>query len=85
MLEDMNPPQKVAKCGFVRMREGLDGDDQHHLDNAMVNPEWSSLALAKALSDRGVRISYAVLYRHRKKSCSCYMNGETFARESSTS
>jgi hypothetical protein len=85
MLEDLKPPEKVPTCGFVRLRQGLDGDDQHRLDEAMVSAEWSSLALAKALSERGLRISYAVLYRHRKKTCSCYMNGETFARESATS
>lgn len=72
MLEDLKPPEKPKRCGVLTVRATLDGDDQHRLDEAIASPEWSTHALALAFADRGVRISYQVLYRHRAKQCACF-------------
>lgn len=72
MLEDLTPPKKIRRCGVRTTRGTLDADDQKRLDDAIASPEWSTHALALAFADRGVRISYQVLYRHRAKQCACF-------------
>ena len=72
MLEDLKPPEYVTPCAIRTMLEKLDEADQRILLDALANPEaWGNSALAKALTDRGLRISEKPIRKHRNKLCSC--------------
>ncbi len=74
MLEGLTPPKKVHSCGVARTRDGLAEADRSIFDDALLSEEWSTLGLSKALAERGLGMSYAVLYRHRNRNCSCFVN-----------
>ena len=72
MLEDLKPPEYVTPCAIRTMLEKLDEADQRILLDALANSEaWGNSALAKALTDRGLRISEKPIRKHRNKLCSC--------------
>lgn len=73
MLEDMVPPSKNVRCKMGRIYDSLDEKDQGILDKALATPDvWSSKALARELTNRGLAITEGPLGLHRSKSCGCY-------------
>ena len=73
MLEDMVPPSKSARCKMGRIYDAVEDKDQQVLDKAFVSFEvWSSKALARELTNRGLAITEGPLALHRTKSCGCY-------------
>jgi hypothetical protein len=72
MLEDMSPPEFVTPCAVRRILDNLDEADQKILVDALANVEaWGNTPLARALSDRGLRVSEKPIRKHRAKECSC--------------
>jgi hypothetical protein len=72
MLEGMTPPEHVTPCAIRTLLGKLDEADQRILLDALANPEaWGNTVLAKALTDRGLRISEKPIRKHRMKHCSC--------------
>jgi hypothetical protein len=51
--------------------ETLDTKDQAILVAAIANQEWTSNALARELTSRGIVISDKPITIHRRKACSC--------------
>ena len=73
MLEDMVPPSKSARCKMGRIYDSVEDKDQQVLDKAFVSFEvWSSKALDRELTNRGLAITEGPLALHRTKSCGCY-------------
>ena len=72
MLEDLTPPARVTPCAVRTILEQLDESDQTILLNALADTEaWSNSSLARALTDRGLRISEKPIRKHRSRYCSC--------------
>jgi hypothetical protein len=72
MLEGMQPEQKQTPCGVRKLCHSLNAADKEILIAALGNDlMWSTSDLEKALRDRGAKISYAVLRKHRREECSC--------------
>jgi hypothetical protein len=54
------------------MLQSLEESDQRILEDALNNHEvWAHVALAKALTERGLRISEKPIRKHRIGLCSC--------------
>jgi hypothetical protein len=70
-LAGLNPDKPVEPCKVGRLLLELDSDDAQVLLEAMSNPKWTSRALAKALSERGVTITGDTLKSHTVKACRC--------------
>jgi hypothetical protein len=51
--------------------ESLDTKDQAILVAAINNQAWTSMALARELTARGIAISDKPVMNHRRKECSC--------------
>jgi hypothetical protein len=66
MLEDMTPPQPQSKSRIAEILDQLDDKDRQIFLNALGDKAWSARALAKALTDRGLRISDNVIQRYRQ-------------------
>jgi hypothetical protein len=72
MLEGMKPEQKQTSCGVRKLYNTLDANDKKILFDALDDQmAWTNTDLEKALRDRGAKISYGVLRKHRKQECSC--------------
>jgi hypothetical protein len=72
MLEGMEPEQKQTSCGVRKLYYSLKPADKEILLQAINNHVmWSTTDLEKALRDRGAKISYHVLRKHRREECSC--------------
>jgi hypothetical protein len=72
MLEGMQPERKQTACGVRKLYYSLDDKDRQILLDALDNHvAWNNTDLEKALRDRGAKISYGVLRKHRKQQCSC--------------
>jgi hypothetical protein len=66
MLEDLTPPKREYKTRINEILELLDAKDREILLKALDDKAWSAAALAKALTDRGLKISDTVIQRHRQ-------------------
>ena len=72
MLEDMMPPVIKTRCKVRTMLEQLDETDREILLKAIADHEaWSSNALARALSQRGLITTEKPIRKHRNRECSC--------------
>jgi hypothetical protein len=71
MLEDLTPPKPIRTCAVRTLIDKLEKKDQEILRTALGNPDWSSKALARELTYRGLSVSDQPILRHRKKECSC--------------
>jgi hypothetical protein len=72
MLEDMNPPEYITPCAVRTLMGRLDEADQEILRTALLNQAlWGHTPLARALTDRGLRISEKAIRKHRLRLCSC--------------
>ena len=74
MLEGMRPPTKThGSCKVGTIAQTLEAKDRDILLDAVANVnDWPIKTLAKALSNRGLRISDSPLYSHRAKTCACF-------------
>jgi hypothetical protein len=73
MLEDLTPPSRSSRCKMGRIYDSLDAADQIILEKALDSSQtWSSKALARELTNRGLSITEGPLSLHRTKSCGCY-------------
>jgi len=70
-LIGLNPDKPIEPCKVGRLLLELDEDDAQVLIDAMANPKWTSRALAKALTERGVNITGDTLKTHTTKACRC--------------
>jgi hypothetical protein len=66
MLEGMTPPERKTQSRINEILEKLDEKDREILLNALADKAWSGPALAKALTDRGLKISDTVIQRYRQ-------------------
>jgi len=72
MLEDMQPPIRIASCAVRKIREGLNETDQAILDKAIADENiWPSKTLASALTGKGLPITDKPIRKHRNAECSC--------------
>jgi hypothetical protein len=71
MLEGLEPKIHRPSCKVRRILESLDSNDQKILTEALANPLWTSAALARELTTRGLAVSEKPLMQHRKGNCSC--------------
>jgi hypothetical protein len=72
MLEGMTPTVKVYPCRVRTVAESLDGSDLKIYMDAMSNSAaWTNNGLARALTDRGLKISETSIRTHRRGECSC--------------
>jgi hypothetical protein len=72
MLEGMQPGEKQTSCGVRKLYYSLEQHDKQILLEALENQVvWNNTDLEKALRDRGAKISYTVLRKHRRQECSC--------------
>ena len=58
-------------CGYRTVHALLDAADAKALTEAMATPNYTSAAIARALTDRGHRISQGTVQRHRRGECRC--------------
>jgi len=73
MLEDLTPPSRNTRCKMGRLYDSLEEKDQDILEKALASIQtWSSKALARELTNRGLSITEGPLALHRTKSCGCY-------------
>jgi ribosome-binding protein aMBF1 (putative translation factor) len=66
MLEHMTPPQPRNRGRIAEILDVLEDKDREILLNALDDKAWSTHALAKALTDRGLKISDSVIQRYRQ-------------------
>ncbi len=71
MLEGLQPPKKIPSCKVRKLLEALDAKDQEILKEALANPEWQHITLARELNKRGLFISEHPMRKHRIGECSC--------------
>lgn len=72
MLEGMEPKDRRTACGVRKLYIGLSSADKKILSDALENiAAWTTTDLEKALKDRGAKISYGVIRKHRWGACSC--------------
>jgi hypothetical protein len=72
MLEDMMPPVRRTSCKVRTILEELNDSDRDILLKAIADHEaWSSNALARALSQRGLITTEKPIRKHRNRECSC--------------
>lgn len=71
MLENLTPPQRITPCRVREILSSLDKKDQDILVAALADPNWGDKTLARALSERGIKISDTPIRNHRSKGCSC--------------
>lgn len=70
MLEGMKPPVRKAQCAVSQIMARLDEADKKIFQAALDDREnWSHYALATALTERGLQITYASIQRHRRGFC----------------
>lgn len=67
---DYRPPRGPA-CTVAVILETADEEIVQLFTAALDNPHAPSTAIAKAIGDRGHRISAHVLQRHRRGECRC--------------
>lgn len=70
ILSGLTPPSR-NQCFVVKHAEALSKEDRAILMAAVDDPRWSITALNAELGRRGLKISRAVLDRHRKRLCAC--------------
>ena len=71
MLEGLTPQARKSSCKVRTILESLDTKDQAILVAAINNQAWTSMALARELTARGIAISDKPVMNHRRKECSC--------------
>ena len=71
MLENLKKSKKVWPCKIRETLEGLTESDQKIMLDAIADPDWTTLGLAKALTANGVPTTEPTLKRHRDNLCSC--------------
>jgi hypothetical protein len=58
------------RCGIASLLSSLPEDEANDLVSAM-SGEWTAVAIANALTNRGHRIGYQIVQRHRRGACGC--------------
>ena len=71
MLEGLTPQVRKSSCKVRTILETLDTKDQAILVAAIANEQFTSTALARQLTARGIAISEKPILLHRRKECSC--------------
>lgn len=72
MLEGLTPPQKEAICAFYKSaKETLSAKDLKILDESLADFRWQNVALAKALTERGLKCYSEQVRLHRTRKCPC--------------
>jgi FixJ family two-component response regulator len=71
MLEGLTPKVHKPSCKIRKILESLEPKDQEILKNALANLAWTSVALARELTARGISVSEKTISWHRKGGCSC--------------
>lgn len=72
LLDGLTPAQKIQPCKTRRILESLDKSDRAILEAALADHEsWSSGALSRALTERGILVKSDTLAIHRRGACSC--------------
>lgn len=70
-LADLTPEIKVEPCKAGRLLIELDKEDADILAAAYDDTRWTPFSLAKALQERGIRITADTIRFHVRKSCRC--------------
>ena len=71
MLEKLGTPQDDNICGLMQEASKLSPEDFRILTDALDNPMWGNVILARKLNALGFRASRGMLFRHRNKECAC--------------
>jgi hypothetical protein len=76
MLENLEPPVKIASCKVRTVLEDLEAKDRDTLAKALVDQRWTPHALSVALEQRGLALAGKLIGRHQKRKCSCEQLGK---------
>lgn len=70
-LDGLSMVSKPYPCRIRTLLEELEPSDSKILLEAVNNLDWKAQTLSRALAAKKVKVSGAVISRHRKKECSC--------------
>jgi len=60
----------VAQCGVARVYKALSDEDKKAL-RALLSAPISATSVAREIEAAGHKMSYQIVYRHKRKICSC--------------
>jgi hypothetical protein len=69
LTDILSKPPKRSTCTFENWLSSLSEDEQDSVKKAMLNPEWSHLALAATLKEHGMPCDRRLMTIHRKGEC----------------
>lgn len=64
-------PRRGPVCTMKALLESVDDDTADLIRAAMTNPYAPSTMIARAITERGHRVSAHVVQRHRRGECRC--------------
>jgi hypothetical protein len=71
LLDNLEPPKRTTTCLVRTIKQSLDESDQIKLDEIIADTRWNTSAISEALASKGIVVSRASIYTHRKGKCSC--------------
>lgn len=72
MLEGLTPPERERICVFYKQaKDTLSAKDIKILDESLADSRWQNVALAKALTERGLKCYDEQVRLHRTGKCAC--------------
>lgn len=71
MLENLGKPNDNTICGLMKNAAELSPEDYQILVEALDDPRWGNIVLARKLNSLGFKTSKGQLFRHRNKECFC--------------
>jgi hypothetical protein len=69
LTDILSKPPAKGTCTFAAWLNSLPDDEQSSVKKAMLNPEWSHLALAKTLKEHGMPCDRRLMTIHRNGEC----------------
>jgi hypothetical protein len=72
MLEGLTPPEKERICFFYKnAKQTLSAKDLKILNDSLADSRWQNVALAAALTERGLKCYDEQVRMHRTGKCAC--------------
>jgi hypothetical protein len=69
LTDILSKPPKRTTCTFANWLSTLSEDEQDSVKKAMLNPEWSHLALTTTLKEHGMPCDRRLMTVHRNGEC----------------
>jgi plasmid stability protein len=72
LLKGMTPEVKKLPCAIRTVFEAIETEDADILQAAIADENlWAAETLARALGNRGIKVSGKSISKHRRNECSC--------------